>query len=345
VQRPVPGQRGSGPRPGERAPTTGVTVPKRYREQPSRTGWYAVAAFLALVALGIGGFLLFDVLSRDDTPSDRELPNYSGRAVQEVILDIEDRGLTWTIEPVGADDDGNFPDDVVHRTDPAPGTVMPAGQRVTLFVNPDTQTAEIPDVAGMTVGQARQALEQAGFIAITERREQNDDVADGRVIRTEPGEGEEISVQETVTLVVASPGSGGAASTEQGTVEVPYVIESSEATARDRITSAGLEVEVIYADVDPGSQWDGNVMDQSPSQGSAADEGDVVTITVGRAPEPPPQTNPPPTNPPPTNPQPTDPPPTTTPPTQATTTPPTQATTTTQPQPTTTIGATTTTTS
>ena len=55
--RPVPaGQRG-GPPPGQHP--SGVTVPARYREQ-SRTGWYALAAFFALVALGIGGFLLFN---------------------------------------------------------------------------------------------------------------------------------------------------------------------------------------------------------------------------------------------------------------------------------------------
>jgi beta-lactam-binding protein with PASTA domain/predicted Ser/Thr protein kinase len=342
VQRPAPGQRGGGPRPGDRPPTTGVAVPKRYREQPTRTGWYALAVFFALIALGIGGVLLFNVLSRDDTPSGRDLPDYTGREVPAVIADLEDRGLTWSIATVSAEEDGAFPDNVVHRTEPGPGTVMPAGGLVRLFVNPDTQTAEIPDVAGMTVAQARQVLAEAGFIAITERTEQSDDVPADRVIRTEPGAGEEVSVQDTVTLVVADSGPVGADSTEQGTVEVPYVIESSEATARDRITSVGLEVDVIYADVAPGSQWDGNVMDQSPGQGSAANRGDVVTITVGDAPEPPPQTNPPPTNPPPTNPPQTNPPPT-----QATTmptTPPTQpTTTTTQPQPTTTAGPTTTT--
>ena len=57
---------------------TGVTVPARYREQ-SRTGWYALAAFFALVALGIGGFLLFNTLASDDPPSSRRLPDYVGQ--------------------------------------------------------------------------------------------------------------------------------------------------------------------------------------------------------------------------------------------------------------------------
>ena len=75
VQRPVPpGQRGGPP-----SAHTGVTVPARYREQ-SRTGWYALAAFFALVALGIGGFLLFNTLASDDSPSNR-LPDYRGQAL------------------------------------------------------------------------------------------------------------------------------------------------------------------------------------------------------------------------------------------------------------------------
>jgi eukaryotic-like serine/threonine-protein kinase len=37
-----------------------------YEEGPSRTGWYALAAFVALLALIAGGVLLFQALSGDD---------------------------------------------------------------------------------------------------------------------------------------------------------------------------------------------------------------------------------------------------------------------------------------
>ena len=77
VQRPVPPGSVAAARATGQHPS-GVTVPARYREQ-SRTGWYALAAFFALVALGIGGFLLFNTLASDDPPSNRQLPNYVGR--------------------------------------------------------------------------------------------------------------------------------------------------------------------------------------------------------------------------------------------------------------------------
>ena len=59
------------PRPGAAAtglPTGSSPDARYYEPPPSRTGWYALAAFFALVALGIGGVLLFNALSGDDEP-------------------------------------------------------------------------------------------------------------------------------------------------------------------------------------------------------------------------------------------------------------------------------------
>ena len=339
VQRPVPpGQRGGGPRTGQHP--SGVTVPARYREQ-TRTGWYALAAFFALVALGIGGFLLFNTLANDDPPSNRQLPNYVGQELSSVVEDLTRRDLTYTVVEEQND---RFQDGVVHRTDPAARTVMPEGGRVQLFVNPTNDTAVIPEVAGMTAEEARQALEAAGFRVVDTVIEQSNDVAEGLVIRTDPAEGQEVGVQDRITMFVA--GAGATASTEGG-VEVPHLIGDSEASARQQLADAGLEVDVVYIE-DNRQEWIGNVMDQNPRVPARLDEGGVVTINVGEAPEPPPPTNPPitnppitnppptnppPTNPPPTNPPPTNPPPTNPPPTQP---PPTQPPTTTQPAATTT---------
>jgi beta-lactam-binding protein with PASTA domain len=90
------------------------------------------------------------------------------------------------------------------------------------------------------------------------------------------------------------------------------------------IAEAGFEVDVVYVDT-PDQQWIGNVMNQEPVRNSLGQQGDVVTITVGVEPEPPPTTRPPQTNPPVTQapPRPTQaPPPATAAPTLPPTTPP-----------------------
>ena len=66
----------------------------------------------------------------------------------------------------------------------------------------------------MTLDEARQALEAAGFRVIEAVTEESDDVDAGRVIRTDPGEGEEVGVQDPITVFVA--GAGAPATTEAG---------------------------------------------------------------------------------------------------------------------------------
>ena len=64
---------------------TGASPQARYYEPPpSRTGWYALAAFFALIALGIGGVLLFNALSGDDEAGSNALRNYVGMNLDSV---------------------------------------------------------------------------------------------------------------------------------------------------------------------------------------------------------------------------------------------------------------------
>ena len=114
---------GGGPPPGHHP--SGVTVPARYREQ-SRTGWYALAAFFALVALGIGGFLLFNTLAeRRSSVRAAGCPTTSASEVSVVIADLTEPRPRRTRSSRSRTTE--FQDGIVHRTDPGEGTVMPEG--------------------------------------------------------------------------------------------------------------------------------------------------------------------------------------------------------------------------
>jgi len=318
----VQGRTGGGPPTGQRPP---VAVPNRYREQPPRTGWYALAAFFALVALGLGGFLLFNTLTDEGDPSDRTLPEYVGRPLAEAIEDLNRRDINFVSEVL---ENPSFEPGIVNDTDPDAGTVIPDGASVTLYYNEDTSEAPIPDVAGQTEDAARTALAAAGFSDIDVRREESDSVT-GLVIGTDPTEGETVPVQNTITLIV-SLGTGGAGSspesTTEGEQEVPFVIGSSEAAARAEL--ADFDVSVTYFAVGFGDDNDGRVMDQDPRIPTLVNPGDPVTIIVGDAPDAPPVTQPQVTQPQQTQPQQTQPTAPVTQPTVATTQPTTTTTTT-----------------
>ncbi len=82
----------------DRLPTGASPEARYYEPPPSRTGWYALAAFFALIALGIGGILLFQALSGDDEPSSFALDDYVGRPLAEVTQELDDLNLNY--EPI-----------------------------------------------------------------------------------------------------------------------------------------------------------------------------------------------------------------------------------------------------
>ena len=80
-------------------PTGASPEASYYEPPPSRTGWYALAVFFALIALGIGGILLFQALSGNDDPSSFALPDYVGQPLNKVIVDLNDRGPATSQSP------------------------------------------------------------------------------------------------------------------------------------------------------------------------------------------------------------------------------------------------------
>ena len=293
-----------------------VVVPARYRDdRSSRTGWYALAAFFALISLGIGGFLLFNALSDNDDPGNaRALDDYVGQELSVVTDSLNRLQRPYSLQE--EDQANDFGPNIVTRTDPAAGVILGDDTVVAVYYNPDATTALVPDVSGRTLDEARSALRTAGFQVVSATTAPDATVAAGRVIRTDPPAGQDVNVQAEVKIVVSS---GTAAASTEGSLTVPYLIQKTEERARSILADAGLDVVVVYYDGPDARDNDGLVMNVEPRYNAPVSAGDTITITVGRPsvapPTNPPQTNPPQTNPPQTNPPQTNPPPTNPPPT------------------------------
>ncbi len=157
--------------------------------------------------------------------------------------------------------------------DPAPGTDAPLSATITLQVSQGAEERAVPDVSGQTFEQARALLERQGF-GVTRATEASSSVPEGQVIRTSPGFGTVVEVGTTVDVVV---------STGPEQVIVPNVVEKTEETARQELTTAGFQVQVVTETLPAGSPDDGRVLAQDPTGGTQADRGSTVTITVGEA--------------------------------------------------------------
>ncbi|MGA1438749.1 MAG: Stk1 family PASTA domain-containing Ser/Thr kinase, partial [Ilumatobacteraceae bacterium] len=173
-----------------------------YQDNNSRTGWYALAAFVALVALVAGGVLLYQGLTRqtESTTTARTLDNYINQDLKSVTAALDVLGLAYRPIP---EDNATVPENFIHRTDPSPGTVIPEGTEILLFYNPTQSLVPIPNVAGRTLEDARATLFAEGF-EVDEESELSDQTP-GTVIRTDPPAGTAVP-QDTVITVIVSGG-------------------------------------------------------------------------------------------------------------------------------------------
>ncbi|MDQ3739691.1 MAG: PASTA domain-containing protein [Actinomycetota bacterium] len=159
----------------------------------------------------------------------------------------------------------------VVETSPAPGSQVEVGSTVTLIVSSGPRQVSVPDVDGATLEDARAELERAGLRVSIDRQE-TDDAEPDTVLGQNPAAGTEVDEGSTVTLTVAE---------EIEQVPVPRVTGLDESEAAERLSGAGLEVDVQDEPVERPSQ-DGEVLSQSPGPGSEVERGTRVTIVVGR---------------------------------------------------------------
>jgi len=248
-----------------------------YDTNGSRTGWYALGAFVALILLVIGGVLLFQALSNDDGGGEAEqfvLDDYTGKPLSEVTADLTAKNIRFTT----TDEENNLvPPNFVHRTDPIAGTLLLQDQSVEIVYNPDTQLVPIPNVVALSLEEARTRLAAEGFVVGEVTTEEREDLARDSVISSDPPAGTPLLQGAEVNLVVAAPPSS---------VQVPgEVIGVSEIDARAVLQAPPYEF-VVTTDVRSSPTVPANtVMEIRPGPGELVEKGSDVLIIVSTGPE------------------------------------------------------------
>ncbi len=243
-----------------------------YQDSNSRTGWYALAAFIALIALVAGGVLLYQGLTRESSESSAlVLDNYVNQPLERVTGALDALGLPYRVIP---EDNPQFAPGFVHRTEPVAGTIVPEGRVIELYYNPTDALVAVPNVEGRTVEEAAAILGAAGF-SFVEVRELSE-VTEGLVVRTDPPAEARVE-QETVITVIVSGGP------EQ--VSIPATVIGDEvAVARDLLESDayGLVVTTVERvdDVIPA----GIVIDTNPPPNTLVQRGSTIELIVSSGP-------------------------------------------------------------
>ncbi|MCU1504635.1 MAG: putative serine/threonine protein kinase [Ilumatobacteraceae bacterium] len=242
-----------------------------------RTALYAILGVLAVLALVVGGFLLFRAL-RDDTsatsttvPTLFALPDVTNQTLEVAQQQLSDVGLSFTPD---AQPNPTIPEGVVYQTDPAAGTLVPAGTNIKLTYNPASALIAITDVTGKSLADATTALQTQGF-TVTNTSEANPTVAQGTVIRTEPAAGQQAKQGSTVNIVVsAGPDKVG----------VPVTAGQPQADATNLLQGDPYGFKVTVKQQPSASVANGIVIGTDPGANTSVPKGSPITLIVSSGP-------------------------------------------------------------
>ena len=256
-------------------------VPVAYREPPRRRAGLILFGVL-MTALILAGFLILlqDRLNSADEPVEEvvteattvTIPSVAGRPEADAQSTLEAAGLT--VERTATANNDIAVGQVI-LTEPAAGTTVTVGSRVTMVISSGANLVTVPSVLTLSENEALQTISRAGFEP--SRQAVTSDIApEGEVVGQQPQAG-----------TLADPGSVVIYQVSIGTeeIEIPDVRGEQPADARAILEAAGFIVpDQFEVDFDDEIERD-LVMGTIPEFGEVAAPGSDVTVVLSEGPE------------------------------------------------------------
>lgn len=224
-----------------------------------------------VLAVGIWAAIFFSSMGNTGSTSSQvssdevDLPDFKGKKLEDIQRDSAYKSFTFKIE---YKEDNTYDAGIVISQTPSGSKKVKANAQITLVVSSGKTKVTLQDVTGNNQSTAEATLKKQGFTV--EVVSVNDDtIASGQVIKTEPAGGTEQSYGSTVKLFVSKG---------PETISVPSVVGMDLDAAKAAITAAGLKVgNITYRGDNKAS---GTVLESNPSSGSAVKSETSVDLVV-----------------------------------------------------------------
>ena len=149
-----------------------------------------------------------------------------------------------------------------------------AGSKVTLYVASSDKDIPMPNVYGLTLELAEQTLQLEGLTKFKTMNIASDNVAEGKVIYTDPKATTIVSAEQEITIYVSS----GPTTTVIETLTVPDVSGLTQSGARAFLEKFGF-TNISFVTQDDALQK-GIVLSQSPLAGTQAKATDSIKVII-----------------------------------------------------------------
>ena len=212
-------------------------------------------------------------ISQDADTNGINVPDLKGYTLEEAQSALNALGLG--IQNAGTTSSDTYPKGQIVSQTPDAGSTVEAHTTIEVIISSGPGEVAISSVVGMDETTAYNTLSNAGFVPVKEYAYDNT-VEQGIVISQSPDGGALGKEGDSVKIVI-SRGPESAAGTTG--ISVPKITGQTEEAARAALTAAGLtagSVTSAYSDTVP----EGQIISQSPAEGSAAEEGAAVDFII-----------------------------------------------------------------
>lgn len=258
------------PKPAKAKPVTA----KRPALTPAAPRRRRVGALLAvlLLIIGVGGGGAAAWYFTAGPGNNSAMPDVTGQSEGEAVAALQQVELDSQTTPEFSE---TVPDGVVISTSKQVGASVRHGTAVDLVVSQGPERYAVPNLANLTVAEARTALEDQTLSLGEVSQEFSSTVPVELVLSSAPTPQDDPVPPGTAVDLVVSAG--------PEPVDIPDVTGSTQSDAEQTLTDAGLEAAVESEAVNDPDVPEGSVVSQDPSSGQAL-PGETVTLTLSQGP-------------------------------------------------------------
>lgn len=227
----------------------------------------AIGFIAALAVILIILMYVFGIIPHGSTP-DVKVPNFVG---QQYDAMTQQYGKTFQIVKSNTQYDNTAPSGQILSQTPAANTSVKKNAKISVVVSLGPKQVTVPDVTNQTQSDAVAQL-TANELQYAVKNINDDNVAKGSVVKTDPAAGTPVNAGTSVTLYVSS----GPAVTY---VTVPDVSGMTQDSAKSALENAGLKLGSVTTQSSK-SVASGSVISQDQKAKSQVPQNTVVNLVV-----------------------------------------------------------------
>ncbi len=250
------------------------------REEESRSNVATIAIIACSAVMVIAIIIFLVVLFSDGTGGKPELvdvPNLLGMEYDTLQEKYPDFNVKKDKEVY----DDTYPAGQIIEQTPAFGDQIGKDETIYVVVSlgPVPKVVKMPNVVGWELSQAERALNNLGMnLQFKIEEENNDEVPNGGVIRTEPMAETELTAGQEIKLIVSL-------GMEMKTATMPDVVGDKLDSAKKILDSQELNLEIVEEQIYDSKVPAGDVVRTEPEAGGELTTGQTVTLYVSQGPQ------------------------------------------------------------